>query len=55
MGVWGEFLKKTEAFYAEVNERAEAATSSYSATDNFLRYIFFVPVTENHKKSNQGV
>ena len=32
MGVRGSFLKKTEALYAELNERREAATSSYSAT-----------------------
>ena len=28
-----------EALYAELNERPEAATSSYSATDEFLQYI----------------
>ena len=29
--------EKTEALYAELNERAEAATSSYSATTDFLQ------------------
>ena len=28
--------EKMEAFYAELNERAEAATSSYSVTGDFL-------------------
>ena len=35
MGVRGYFLKKTEAMHAELNERAEAATSSYSAAVDF--------------------
>ena len=30
------------------NERAEAATSSYSATGNFLKYIYSVLVAKNH-------
>ena len=55
MGVWGQFLKKMEALYAELNERAEAATSSYSSTGDFLRYIYSLPVIENHQKSDQGV
>ena len=29
-----------EALYAELNEKAEAATFSYSATGNFLQYIY---------------
>ena len=32
--------EKTEALYAELNKRAEAATSSYSATGDFLQYIY---------------
>ena len=28
--------QKTEVWYAEPNERVEAATSSYSAADDFL-------------------
>ena len=35
MGVRGYFLKKTEAMHAEPKERAEAATSSYSAAVDF--------------------
>ena len=31
----GLVSEKTEAFYAELNKRVEAATSSYSATGNF--------------------
>ena len=32
--------EKTEALYGELNERVEAATSSYSATANF--YNIFI-------------
>ena len=28
---------------------AEAATSSYSVTDNYLQYIYCAPVTKNHQ------
>ena len=41
--------KKTGALYAEFNKRAEAATSSYPVTGNFLQYIYFVLVTKNHQ------
>ena len=44
----GLISEKTEVLYAELNERAEAATSSYSVTGEFLQYIFSVPVTKNH-------
>ena len=37
-----------EVLYAELNERAEAATSSYSVTGDSLQYIYSVPVTKNH-------
>ena len=40
--------EKREAFYAEFNKIAEAATSSYSVTDDFLQYIYSVPLTKNH-------
>ena len=46
----GSLSEKTEALYAELNERAEAATSSYSATGIFLRYIYSVLVAKNHLK-----
>ena len=36
--------EKTEVLYAELIERAEAATSSYSVTGNFLQYIYSVPL-----------
>ena len=35
--------------YAELNETVEAATSSYSATDEFLRHICSVLVAKSHK------
>ena len=34
----GLFSKKTEALHGELNERAEAAISSYSAAVDFLQY-----------------
>ena len=34
-----------EALYAELHERAETATSSYSATGAFLQYIYSVFVS----------
>ena len=43
--------KKREALYAEPNEKAEAATSSYSVTGDFLQYIYSVPVTKNYQKN----
>ena len=46
-GGTGLISEKTEALYAELNERAEAATSSYSVTGEFLQYIYSVPVTKN--------
>ena len=36
--------EKTEAFYAEFNEKAEAATGSYSVTGDSLQNIYSVPV-----------
>ena len=48
-GSTGLISEKTEALYAELNERAEAATSGYSVTDNFLQYLHYVPVTKNHR------
>ena len=48
MGVRGYFLKKMEALHAELNERAEAATGSYSAEVDFLQYIYLVLVAKSH-------
>ena len=51
---WGRYggmpllSDKTEALHAELNERAEAATSSYSAEVDFLQYIYSVLVAKNH-------
>ena len=39
-GGTGLLSEKTEALHAEPNERAEAATSSYSAEVDFLQYIY---------------
>ena len=47
MGAQGYFQKKTDALHAQP-ERAEAATSSYSAEVHFLQYICSVLVTKNH-------
>ena len=47
----GLVSEKTEALYAELNERVEAATSSYSATGEFLQYIYSVLVAKNHQKT----
>ena len=41
---------KIEALYAELNERAESATSSYFVIGNFLQFIYSVPVTKSHQK-----
>ena len=46
----GLVFEKTEALYAEPNERVGAATSSYSATGEFLQYIYSVSVAKNHQK-----
>ena len=42
--------KKAEILYAKLNERVEAATSSYPATGEFLQYIYSVFVAKNHQK-----
>ena len=47
--------EKTEALYAGLNERAEAATSSCAVTGDFLHYIYSVPVTKIIRTSDQGV
>ena len=45
----GLISEKTEVLYAELNERAEAATGSYSITGDSLQHIYSVPVTKNHR------
>ena len=42
--------EKTEPLYAKRNKRLETATSSCSATGEFLQYIYSVPVTKNYQK-----
>ena len=49
VGVTGLISEKTEVLYAELNERAEAATGSYSVTGDSLQYIYSVPMTKNHR------
>ena len=46
----GLISEKTEALYAELNEKVEAAISRYSATDSFLQNIYSVLVTKNQQK-----
>ena len=45
----GLISEKTKVLYAELNERAEAATGSYSVTGDSLHYIYSVPMTKNHR------
>ena len=42
--------EKMKALYPELNEGVEAATNSYSVTDEFLQYIYSVLVARNHRK-----
>ena len=48
-GGTGLISEKTEVLHAELNERAEAATGSYSITGDSLQYIYSVPVSKNHR------
>ena len=48
-GGTGLISEKPEVLYAELNERAEAATGSYSVTGNSLQYIYSVPASKNHR------
>ena len=43
----GLLSEKMEALHAELNERAEAATSSYSGALDFLQYIYSVLLPKN--------
>ena len=49
-GGTGLISEKTKDLYAKLNERAEAATSNYSATTDFLQYIYSALVAKNHQK-----
>ena len=48
-GTW-LISEKTEAFYVELNEIVEAATSSYSAPGDIIQYFYSVLVAKNQKK-----
>ena len=50
-GGTGLISEKTDVLYAELNERAEVATSSYSVTDDFLQHIYSMPVAKIHRKT----
>ena len=41
---------KMEPLHAELNKRMDPATSNYSATGEFLQYIYSVLVAKNHQK-----
>ena len=45
----GLISEKPEVLYAELNERAEAAISSYSVTGDSLQYTYSVRVSKNHR------
>ena len=47
--VTGLIFEQIEVLYAELNERVEAVTSSYSVTCDSLQYIYSVSVTKNHQ------
>ena len=45
----GLISEKAEVLYAKLNERAEAATGSYSVTGDFLQQVYSVPVSKNYR------
>ena len=49
-GGTGLVSEKTEALYAELNKRVEAANSSYSVTGEFLHCIYSMLVANNYQK-----
>ena len=55
--IWGYGInsQKTEALYAELNERAEAAISSYSVTDIFYNIFILCLWLRIIRTANQGV
>ena len=46
----GLISEKTEDLFPELYRRAEAATSSYSSTGDFLQCIYSVFEPKNHQK-----
>ena len=51
----GLISEKTEALCAELNKRGEAVISNYSATGDFLQYIYSVLVAKNYQKLRSSV
>ena len=49
MGYEVSFWKNESVVYAELSETVEAANSGYSATGEFLRYIYSVLAAKNHQ------
>ena len=47
-GGTGLLSEKAEALHADLNERVEAATSSYSEEVDFSQYIYLVLVARYH-------
>ena len=54
-GGTGLISEKMEALYTELNKRAEAATSSYSATGDFWQYIYLRFGLRIIRRSDEGV
>ena len=46
----GLISEKMEVFHVELNERVEAATSSYAVPGDLPQYIYTVVVAKNQKK-----
>ena len=46
----GLISEKTQSLYVNLNERAEAATSSYSTPGGYSQYIYSVLVAKNQMK-----
>ena len=44
----GLLSEKTDILHVKLNERAEGANSSFSATVDFLQYIYLVLAATNH-------
>ena len=49
-GGLGLVSEKMVALFAELNERVEAASSSYSAKGKFLQHVYSMFVVKNHQK-----
>ena len=54
-GGTGLIFEKTVALLAELSKRAEAATSSYSATGDFLQCSYSVLLAKIIRSSDQGI